>query len=238
MMKEDVAVDLEMTGTQVKTDRILEIGACRVRNGEIVDTFHTMVDPRCEIPEYVQTLTGIKPEEVAGAPSQEEAVRAFLDFAGDDVVLGHNVNFDYAFIKVAAVNMGRTFENKALDTLKIARLVLPPEQTKKLPALAKYYGFEHHAHRALADATVTALLYEKLIAEYGEPKGHPEVFEPQTIVFKPKKSQPATEGQKTRLLHLCEIYGEELKVDINSLSRSEASRMSDALVAKYGRVKE
>ena len=234
MYEDYVTFDLEMTGTKLKEDRILEIGACKVRSGEVTDTFHTMVNPGREIPEFITTLTGITQEEVQDAPGQEEAVRAFLDFAGEDVLIGHNVMYDYSFIKVVATNHDMDFHNLTLDTLKIARCLLPEEQSKKLESLSAYYNIEHHAHRGLQDALATHMVYQRLLKDFGEPEEYKDVFIPKVIEIRPKKSGPATKGQIVRLQRLAELYKEPLTVDLETLTRSEASRMADRMVAKYG----
>ena len=121
MMQTFVAVDLETTGLRPKYDRILEIGALKVVNGELVETFQTFVDPRMQIPERITELTGITQEMVDGQPQQDQAVTSFLDLCGELPLIGHNILFDYSFLKHQAVNLGREFEKEAADTLAIAR---------------------------------------------------------------------------------------------------------------------
>ena len=93
-IRELIAVDLEMTGLQVKTDRILEIGAVRLVDGQLRDTFQTFVNPHRRIDARITELTGIRPEMVEDAPEAEEALRKFLEFAGEAPFLGHNVIFE------------------------------------------------------------------------------------------------------------------------------------------------
>ena len=116
-----IVVDLEMTGLQVKTDRILEIGAVRIHEDQITDSFQTFVNPHRRLEERIIELTGITDDMVADAPEADAALEAFLAFAGDCPLLGHNIRFDYGFLKQCAINNGRKFERRALDTLKIAR---------------------------------------------------------------------------------------------------------------------
>lgn len=159
-------IDLEMTGLSAKTDKILEIGAVRVRGGKIVDTYGMLVNPHVPIVERITELTGITNEMAASGMEPDEAVQGLLDFIGEDVIVGQNVTFDYSFLKQWAVNHKRKLEMKAYDTLKIARKLLPSEQPKNLEALCTYYGIKReNAHRALDDAIETQELFEKLLDE-------------------------------------------------------------------------
>ena len=120
-----VVVDLETTGLQPAKDRILEIGAVKVENGEVKDTFCTFINPRMAIPPFIQALTGITQDMVENAPTAEQAFYEFLDFCGDRDLMGHNLMFDYSFLKHQAANLKLSFEKRGIDTLKIARSVLP-----------------------------------------------------------------------------------------------------------------
>lgn len=162
-IRELIAVDLEMTGLQVKTDRILEIGAVRLVDGQLRDTFQTFVNPHRRIDVRITELTGIRPEMVENAPEAEEALQKFLEFAGEAPFLGHNVIFDYSFLKQCAVNHKISLERSALDTLKIARKVLKEPEKKSLEALCGYFQIDReHAHRAVDDAKATAELFLRL----------------------------------------------------------------------------
>ena len=97
-------LDLEMTGLAPKRDKVIEIGAVRVRNGEIADTYGTLVRPGMSIPETVVQLTGITDEMVALGKEENVAMQELLQFIGDDILVGHNLIFDYSFLKQWAVN--------------------------------------------------------------------------------------------------------------------------------------
>lgn len=99
MSIEYIALDLETTGIDPKKDKILEIGAARVRDGEVLESYLTFVDHGIRIPEFITGLTGITDEMVAGAPRLREAVEGFLDFSGGTPILGHNIRFDFSFMK-------------------------------------------------------------------------------------------------------------------------------------------
>ena len=171
-IKNYTVIDLEMTGLSAKNDKIIEIGAARVRGGEIVDTISTLVNPKQHIPQRVQELTGITDSDVENAADMDAAVDNLLDFIGDDIILGQNVTFDYSFLKQWAVNHKRTLSLNAYDTLKIARKCLPAEQSKKLEDLCEYFGVSReNAHRAAKKQTPATAhqvrQLKELMTEYG-----------------------------------------------------------------------
>lgn len=236
MQNSYVALDLETTGLRPKHDRILEIGAARVENGEITDTFATFLDSGMFIPPRITELTGITAEMLADSPEPREAVGAFLEFAGESVLLGHNLLFDYSFMKRAVVNMGGTFDRSGMDTLTISRICLPQLPGKALDKMAEHYHIEQgHHHRALDDAVTAARLYECLKAEFGEQR--PSLFQPSPLNFKVKKEGPATNSQKVYLRDLMKYHRIECNVKIDTLTKSEASRMIDAILLRYGKIK-
>ena len=143
-----VVVDLETTGLYPSQDRILEIGAVKVLDGEVADTFCMFADPQMKIPEKIRELTGITQEMVAGQPTPAEAVRAFLDFCGELDLMGHNLIFDYSFLKHQAADQKIPFEKNGIDTLKIARTLLPDLESRSLTNLCGYFQIDRaHAHR-------------------------------------------------------------------------------------------
>ncbi len=230
-----IAVDLEMTGLQVKTDRILEIGAVRISQGQILDTFQTFVNPHRKIDARITELTGITPEMVADAPEAEVALQKFLEFAGEAPLLGHNVIFDYGFLKQCAVNQGITWDRETIDTLKIARKLLKEPEKKSLEALCEYFQIHRdHAHRAVDDARATAELFLLLQRDYQE--AEPGLFTPKPLNYKVKKQGPLTPAQKRDLNHLLIYHRIEFDIEIDSLTKSEASRMIDKIYAEYGRI--
>ena len=145
-----VALDLETTGLDSKTERILEIGAVRIRDGREEASFSRLVNPGREIPDAVRELTGITGEMTAACPPVEEVLPEFLEFCGELPILGHNVLFDYRFLKRAAVNQGFSFERRGFDTLALCRKFMPEGEKKNLAAACRYYGVETGtSHRAL-----------------------------------------------------------------------------------------
>lgn len=119
-----LCVDLETTGLNPKTDKIIEIGAVKVRGGKIADTFQVLVNPCRPLEERITELTGITDDMLFDKPVINEVLPDFLHFAGEDILLGHSVLFDYSFLKKAVVNGKGSFEREGLDTLKIARVYL------------------------------------------------------------------------------------------------------------------
>lgn len=238
MLQDYVVIDLEMTGLNPKSDKILELAAVRMRNGREVAVYSKLVNPQVPLSEKVIALTGITEEEVSDGAPLDESVAEFLEFLGEDVLVGQNVIFDYSFLKQWTVNHKQTLEKRAVDTLKLARMFLPAEQKKNLESLCVYFGVERvHAHRALDDARETAQIFEKLKSLYGNAETD-KYFEPKELVHKAKRQSPATERQLEYLKRLAKYHGIKLEEFSPVMTRSEASRLTDQLIAKHGRMKE
>lgn len=229
-----VSIDLETTGLNPKRDRIIEIGAIRVEQGHIVEEFSTFVDPGRKLEERITELTGIRDEDLKDAPQMDEVFPKLLEFMGELPLLGHSILFDYSFLKKAAVDRKLTFERSAVDTLQIARKYLQELPHRNLGYLCQYYEIPHQAHRALEDAKATDRLFRKLVELfYTEEEG--SLFVPKPLHFQVKRDTPATKPQKERLYRLTEQHKITLEVDVEKLTRSEASRLADKILAKYGR---
>nr|WP_294494696.1 3'-5' exonuclease [uncultured Mediterraneibacter sp.] len=229
MLKSYIAFDVETTGLNPLENEIIEIGALKVREGKVAERFMEFIKPAGSISASITSLTGITDEMVAGARSRCDVIADFLDFCEDDVLIGHNVSFDYSFMKCSAAADGRPFEKMGIDTLKIAQKVHRELDSKSLGSLCAYYNIENKsAHRAYHDALATAKLYQTL-AHYFEEKD-PRLFKPVQLTYKIKKPQPATQKQITFLTSL--IQKKQASVDWNpeTLTRSEASRMIDELL--------
>lgn len=158
-----ICFDIETTGLSASRDKITEIGAVKVVNGEITGTFSTFANPEMPIPQKITQLTGITDDMVKDAPSQSEAVSAFLEFAGDNVLVAHNAPFDTSFIRNACENMGREYNYTSIDTVAISRAILPDIKNCKLDTVAKYLrlgDFNHH--RATDDAEILAKIFISL----------------------------------------------------------------------------
>lgn len=239
MITDFTAVDLETTGLNPKTDRIIEIGAVRVRDKKVTACFNSLIHPHRKLEEKVTVLTGITDEELQKAPEEAEVLGKLLAFLGDDILLGHRILFDYSFLKRAVINgrLGQkqagaaVFEKQGIDTLKIARQFLPNLESRRLSFLCEYYQIPHKAHRAENDARAAALLYLKMAEEFYEEKA----FAPVPLVYKVKRESPITEKQKERLYKLAEKHKLVLDMEIDRLTRNEASRFADKIISKYGK---
>ena len=236
MLEDYTVIDLEMTGLKVKTDSILEVGAVRVRQGMIDATYTALLRPDRPFSDEIRALTGITEELLAaGAVDPEPAMKAFFAFVGEDTLVGQNIMFDYSFLKQWAVNHDLTFERNAADTLKIARRFLPKDQKKDLESLCAYFSIARaNAHRALDDALATWELFEHLKQTFGD--ADKDAFLPHPLCYKVKKQMPATPRQLAYLENYAQHFGIELPPGYEHLKRSEASRLTDQLIAQYGRL--
>ena len=235
MLEDYVVIDLEMTGLNAKTDAILEVGAVRVRDGRQTETYGAILKCGRELSERVVELTGITSEMAADGREPEEAMQEFFTFLGDDVLVGQNVIFDYSFLKQWSVNHGQTFERNAVDTLKLARRFLPAEQKKDLESLCACFGVKReNAHRAFDDAYETWQVYEALRERYEEESAGD--FMPKPLLYKAKKQTPATVRQIKYLREYAAHYQIKLPENFPEMTRSEASRLTDRLIATYGKM--
>ena len=236
MIKDYVCIDLETTGLDAKKNKIIEIGAIKVRDFQIVDSFSKLVNPGVLIDKRVVELTGITNEMVEGKEHIEEILPEIIAFCGDDVLLGHNIAFDFSFIKRNAVNNDLIFQNMAIDTLKIARKYLGHLESRKLDFLCSYYNIvDSNHHRAYNDVMVTHELYKRLCKEefFDE---NDSVFIPHEIVYKVKKEQPITQRQINYLNDLIKYHKIDFDADIKRLTRNEASRYIDNIIFNYGKL--
>ena len=187
MLDEYVALDLEMTGLRARTDRILEIGAVRVSQGQIRESFQKLVNPQMKLPQEIVSLTGITDQMVAQGCDTDSAVQEFLSFSKGLPLAGHNIIFDYSFLKQYAVNKGILLEKEGIDTLKLARKFLPDAEKKTLDYLCEFLHIKRdRTHRALEDARAAAELLEYLKKQFGN--SEPEAFVPRYLQYKAKNS--------------------------------------------------
>ncbi len=157
---EIVVFDIETTGFSPVNDRIIEIGAVKVKDGKVKERFSSFVNPDRPIPFRIEQLTSINDSMVVDAETIEKVLPEFLDFCGDAVLAAHNAGFDMSFIKENARRLGIAREFTCLDTMGIARLLLPGQAKHTLDAVAKtlHLSLENH-HRAVDDAECTAEMY-------------------------------------------------------------------------------
>jgi len=159
-------IDLETTGASAAECAITEIGAVKLRGGECLGTFQTLIDPGCAIPPEITVLTGITDAMVLRAPRIDTVLPSLLEFVGDAVIVGHNVRFDLSFLQAALERSGRPkLTNTAVDTVALARRLVRDEVPNcKLGTLAERLRLDHRPnHRALDDALTTGDLLHLLI---------------------------------------------------------------------------
>jgi len=166
-----VVVDLETTGGSPQSSAITEIGAVKVRGGEVLGDFQTLVDPGSAIPPFIAVLTGITDAMVAGSPRLDQALPAFLEFARGCVLVAHNAPFDLGFLRAGCAELGLAWPaHETLDTARLARRVLTRDEAPncKLATLARLFrAGTTPNHRALADARATVDVLHGLIARLG-----------------------------------------------------------------------
>ena len=230
-----VCIDLETTGLNPKTDKIIEIGAVRVEAGKVTGTFESLVNPGRPLEDRIVELTGLTDEQLRNVPDIADILPEVMEFAGEAVLLGHSVLFDYSFLKKAAVNQGIDFERLGVDTLRIARCYLPELESRRLDYLCTHYKIPHRAHRALEDAKATCMLYDRLWEDFGGAEDAEKIFAPVRLNYQVKKESPITPAQKERLYKLLMRHKLITDYDLGKLTKNEASRYTDLILAKYGR---
>lgn len=228
-----VALDLETTGTNPSLDKITEIGMAKVLDGKLTDRYQTLINPEVSISTRITQITGITDAMVSDKPKISEIIKDILDFIGDLPLLGHNIIFDYSFLKKAAMDSQYIFEKQGIDTLKIARRLLPEIPHKNLEYLCDYFKLDKgNSHRAFDDAQSAIRLYQKLYEIKPDDEGF---YRTNSLLFKIKKDVPATEAQKRYLIALLNKHQLSMEEDIEQLTKSIASRRIDNIISEYGK---
>ncbi|MGI8556564.1 MAG: 3'-5' exonuclease [Pyrinomonadaceae bacterium] len=161
-----VVFDLETTGAKCPPCRVTEIGAYRIRRGEIVAEFQTLVNPETSIPPFITQLTGISNAMVRDAPRFAEIASGFLDFIGDACLVAHNAHFDMRFLnhEIGRVHRDYRVANQHLCTVQLSRKLLPHIENHRLHTVAEYYSiYIKNRHRAADDALATAKIFVHLL---------------------------------------------------------------------------
>lgn len=161
-------IDLETTGRSNKYQDVTEISAVKYRNGVKVDAFSTLIKAQHSIIPFVVGLTGITNDMIANAPKIEAVIEQVVDFIGDDIIVGHNVEFDYALIYTAYLDHCKhKMSNDYVDTLRVSRILNKDILNHKLETLCAYFDVERVVgHRALDDCLQTAQVYLKMYRKY------------------------------------------------------------------------
>ncbi len=169
-----VVFDIETTGLNYqpamgRMDKIIELGAVKIVNGEIAEKFSTFVACDEKLPPNIVDLTGITDADLVGAPAIEQVIADFYKFADGCCLVAHNASFDLGFVRYYGMENGYAFEHKSIDTLTLAQSVLRFGEVPnyKLNTIAGYYGFDFNHHRAFEDAGVTAKIFIELIKKKG-----------------------------------------------------------------------
>lgn len=159
-------IDTETTGYDPHWDEMIEIAALRVRGGKVVDSFSSLIRPAAQVDDFFTQLTGITNDALASAPDILEVLPQFLDFVGDDVVVGHNAHFDVNFIYDAAMGfLNRPFANDIVDTMRLSRHALPVLDSHSLSSVAAALGVARVGeHRSLGDCQTTHAVLQALAA--------------------------------------------------------------------------
>lgn len=159
-----VAVDTETTGLDFDLCNIIEIGAVKVENGQIIDSFKTLIKVDEKLPPFIVHLTGITDEMLTDAPSLSDVIADFDAFVGDSILLAHNAAFDMNFLYTAYERaLGKPLSNDYVDTLRVARRALPQLQHRTLPDLCEAFEVVNEGeHRAYGDALATVQCYLRM----------------------------------------------------------------------------
>ena len=228
------AVDVETTGLSPDKHRMIEIGAVKYQNGREIGRYSSFIRIGTHVPPSITALTGIHDAMLEDAPEERDALGGFLAFAESDILLGHNLKFDYAFLKTAAARCGMEFERDGIDTLVLSRKFHPEQESRSLGAMCLRYGIDTgRAHRAFDDARAAAGLYFRLYEQFAA--GTEGVFRAVPLICRVKKSEPMTAKQKKYLLDLAKYHKIEVKQPPN-MTKSEASRLIDSIILQYGKM--
>ena len=166
-----VVLDVEAIVARTQPARIVELGAYRVRGGQIIGDFQTLINPETRLPRFIAAMTGISDEMLAAAPKFAEIVNMWLDFAGDAVLVAHNSNFDLPLLnrEIERVFPGCRMRNPELCTVSLARRLISNSEGHNLDALADHFGIENpERHRAAGDALTTARILLRLLDQLEE----------------------------------------------------------------------
>lgn len=235
MINTFVSFDIETTGLMPTKDKIIEIGAVKIVDGEEVGRFKRFVNPEMELPKKITEITGIDDDMLKDSDDIGIVIRDFLEFLEDYIVIGHNVQFDYSFIKVSSVRENLEFDKHALDTLVLSRKLHKELPSKTLINMCQHYGIKNfRAHRAYDDARATAQLYFKLCEAFY--KGEEQLFLPTRLIYKYKKEEQMTYPQKNYLNDLIKYHKIENSQCTKSLTKSQASRLIDKIIFEHGRI--
>jgi DNA polymerase III epsilon subunit family exonuclease len=205
-----IILDTETTGLDHKTEKLIEIAAAKMKNGEVIDTFTSLVNPQKPIRHSSFLIHNISQEMVEDAPPIEEVLPKFLEFVGDHTYVAHNAIFDYSFINEPCKALyGKRFLNNRIDTFEMYRSVFPDDPSHGLSSLLKRFGFDSHVlHRALDDALNLAKVYPRLRDLY-EQKYQWQLSQMKNVPYLVERylrMQKASQGLQAEMSDLKDIF--------------------------------
>ncbi|HEX7774455.1 MAG TPA: exonuclease domain-containing protein [Pyrinomonadaceae bacterium] len=189
-----VVVDVEATGAKTPPNRLIELGAYRIRGGRIVDKFLSLVNPEIPIPRFVASLTGISNDMVKNAPVFAEVAPQWLDFVSDSVLVAHNAPFDTSFLnhEISRVYANHRMVNPHLCTVRLSRRAFPDLSNHRLETIAQHFSIPIASrHRAGSDALATAEIFLVLLAELDETHGIKDLAAARNFQFPEPAEQAA-----------------------------------------------
>lgn len=198
---EFVVVDVEATGAKTPPNRLIELGAYRIRDGRIVDKFLSLVNPEIPIPRFVMSLTGITNDMVKQAPVFAELAPRWLDFVADSVLIAHNAPFDTNFLnhEISRVYPGHRMLNPHLCTVRLCRRTMPELSNHRLDTVASHFSIPIVSrHRAGSDALATAKIFVFLLAKLEEEHGITDLASARNFQFPEAKPAEALSASATR----------------------------------------
>lgn len=243
MITSFVAIDIETTGLSPENHKIIEVGALKVREGEVVDTLSVLINPEVSLPSQITALTGITDSMLIGEEPFSEVSQSIYEFIAEEPLLGHNIRFDYSFLKYHLENGGYTITNKLMDTLRIAKGLHPEMASRSLGSMcARYNLVNEAAHRAYEDARVTMQLYFAMCDQIERlPQGRKEevwkLTDPVSCHIKFKKQEPITQKQKNYLNDLLKYHKINRALELDNMTKSQASQAIDRIILEYGRMR-
>lgn len=186
-------IDIETTGISPRDDSIIDISALRVRDRMVSDVFSALINPGYEIPSFISELTGITNKMLESAPRIESVLPDFISFLGDDIVVGHNVNFDINFLYDNSIELlSKPLNNDFIDTMRLARKIFPNAPHHRLQDISAMLSVNYSgAHRAEQDCRITYQCYikmiEKAIEQFGSVESMPSVSKRKQTISDPSK---------------------------------------------------
>lgn len=229
-----VVVDIETTGISPTSNMITEIGALKIIDNTVVDTYSQLINPEAFVSEQITRITGLTNEILKNQPVLGQVFEKFNTFCEDLPLLGHNIMFDFSFLKYHGNILGYPFEKQGIDTYRLATYYLPDLKSKSLTSLIEYFDINREiAHRAYHDALATYQVYNIFREEFMK-AGEEQLFQPVAMHWKPQKTSPITPKQIAFLSALIEKHHMYESIDVKSLTKSEASRYIDRILFEKG----